>query len=62
MGLETTISKLKDNYRLSFKNAEPYGSLTEKTFNINVTKDDLMSFYKKLKDYINEDYPLGDNS
>ena len=62
MGLETTISKLKDNYRLSFKNAEPYGSLTEKTFNININKDDLMDLYMKLTDYIKKDYSLGNNS
>jgi hypothetical protein len=62
MGLETTISKLEDNYKLSFKNAEPYGSLTDKTFNININKDDLMSFYKKLTDYIKEDYKLENNS
>ena len=62
MGLETTISKLEDNYKLSFKNVEPYGSLTDKTFNININKDDLMSFYKKLTDYIKEDYKLENNS
>ena len=62
MGLETTISKLKDNYLLSFKNAEPYGSLTEKTFNININKDDLMDLYMKLTDYIKKDYSLGNNS
>ena len=62
MGLETTISKLKDNYRLSFKNAEPYGSLTEKTFNININKDDLMDLYMKLTEYIKKDYSLGNNS
>ena len=62
MGIETTISKLKKDYQLSFKNVEPYGSLTEKVFNINVTKDDLMSFYKKLTDYIKKDYTLENNS
>ena len=62
MGLETTISKLEDNYQLSFKNVEPYGSLTEKIFNININKDDLMSFYKKLTDYIKKDYTLENNS
>ena len=62
MGIETTISKLKKDYQLSFKNVEPYGSLTENVFNINVTKDDLMSFYKKLTDYIKEDYKLENNS
>ena len=62
MGIETTISKLKKDYQLSFKNVEPYGSLTENVFNINVTKDDLMSFYKRLKEYIKEDYKLENNS
>ena len=62
MGIETTISRLKKDYRLSFKNVEPYGSLTEKTFNINVTKDDLMSFYTKLTEYIKKDYSLENNS
>ena len=62
MGIETTISKLKKDYQLSFKNVEPYGSLTEKVFNINVTKDDLMSFYAKLTEHIKKDYSLDDNS
>ena len=62
MGIETTISRLKKDYQLSFKNVEPYGSLTDKTFNININKDDLMSFYKKLTDYIKEDYKLENNS
>ena len=62
MGIETTISRLKKDYQLSFKNVEPYGSLTENVFNINVTKDDLMSFYKRLKEYIKEDYKLENNS
>ena len=62
MGIETTISKLKKDYQLSFKNVEPYGSLTEKTFNINVTKDELMSFYTKLTEYIKKDYSLENNS
>jgi hypothetical protein len=62
MGIETTISKLKKDYQLSFKNVEPYGSLTEKVFNINVTKDDLISFYNKLTEYIKKDYSLENNS
>ncbi|MBW2985274.1 hypothetical protein KY313_01300 [Candidatus Woesearchaeota archaeon] len=62
MGLETTISKLKDDYQLSFKNVEPYGSLAEKTFNIKLNKKDLMSFYKELKTYIKENYNLEKNS
>ena len=62
MGIETTISKLKKDYQLSFKNVEPYGSLTENVFNINVTKDDLMSFYTKLTEYIKKDYSIENNS
>ena len=48
MELETTISKLEDNYQLSFKNVEPYGSLTEKIFNININKEEYMSLYKAI--------------
>ena len=62
MGLETTISKLEDNYQLSFKNVDPYGSITEKICNIKLNKEDLMSFYKELKDYIKKDYNLEKNS
>ena len=62
MGLETTIFRLKENYQLSFKNVEPYGSLAEKTYNIRLNKEDLMSFYKELKGYIKKDYNLEKNS
>ena len=62
MGLETTISKLKDDYQLSFKNVEPYGSIVDKTFNIKLNKKDLISFYKELKTYIKENYNLEKNS
>ena len=48
MGIETTISKLKKDYQLSFKNVEPYGSLTEKIFNIYINKEDYMSLYKPI--------------
>ena len=58
MGLETTISKLKDNYQLSFKNVEPYGSLTEKTLNIDLAQEDIISFYKELKAYVEKDPKL----
>ena len=58
--MESEITKLRDSYKLSLKNAEPYGDLVGNIYNVNFDKEELVSLYKTLDSYIQSDNELLD--
>ena len=59
--MESKIIKLKESYKLSLKNVEPYGDLVKRIYNLNLEKKELISLYKTINDYIQGDKELAES-
>lgn len=58
--MESEIIKLSDCYKLSLKGVEPHGDLVKKICNVNLKKEDLISLYKTIDNYIQDNKELID--
>ena len=56
--MESEIIKLRDSYKLSLKNVEPHGDLVKGIFNVDLKKEDLISLYRTIDDYIQDNKEL----
>ena len=56
--MESEIIKLSDCYKLSLKGVEPHGDLVKKICNVDLKKEDLISLYRTIDDYIQNNKEL----